>query len=77
MNSLKHNVDTDCIHNNIKASIDLYQNKLTRAEWETIEKPVSEEEKRILKLIVSGYFNTELKYNNSCTFLSYTKIENT
>ena len=56
--------------------MDLYQNKLSRAEWETIEKPVSDAEKKILQLIIDGYHNPDIKTNDSQTFLSYTKIEN-
>jgi len=55
--------------------MDLNQNKLTRAEWETIEKPVSEDEKRVLNLIIKGYENNDIKYNDTKTFLSFTKIE--
>jgi hypothetical protein len=35
--------------------MDLTQSKLTRAEWETIEIPVSPQEKQILQMIISGY----------------------
>ena len=55
--------------------MDLNQSKLTRAEWETIEKPVSSDEKIVLDLIMKGYENVELKYNNTKTFLSFTKME--
>tara|TARA_B110000967_G_scaffold146723_1_gene150196 strand:- start:10035 stop:12788 length:2754 start_codon:yes stop_codon:yes gene_type:complete len=57
--------------------MELYQNKLTRAEWETIEKPVSEEEKKILKLISDGYYDTNVRKNDTSTFLSYTKVAKT
>ena len=55
--------------------MDLNQNKLTRAEWETIEKPVSQNEKKVLELIIKGYNDTEIKLNDTRTFLSFTKIE--
>ena len=55
--------------------MDLNQNKLTRAEWETIEKPVSQNEKKVLELIMKGYNDTEIKLNDTRTFLSFTKIE--
>ena len=57
--------------------MELYQNKLTRAEWETIEKPVSDEEQKILSLIVEGYHDTDIRKNDTSTFLSYTKVEKT
>ena len=55
--------------------MDLLQNKLTSAEWSTIEKPVSEDEKKILNLIMEGYYNVDICKNNVKTFSSYTKIE--
>lgn len=57
--------------------MELFQNKLTRAEWETIEKPVSDSEKKILNLIVDGYEDNNIKHNDTYTFLSYTKVDKT
>ena len=37
--------------------MDLQQNKLSKAEWESIEIPSSEDEKNILKLIIKGFHN--------------------
>ena len=37
--------------------MDLTQRKLTRAEWNSIELPISDEEKRITTLIKEGYQN--------------------
>ena len=56
-------------------TMDLNQSKLTRAEWETIEKPVSSNEKIVLDLIIKGYDDVDLKYNNTKTFLTFTKME--
>ena len=53
----------------------LKQTKLTRAEWDTIEVPVSEEEKAILRLIIDGYSNIQIKYNNTTSLFSFTKID--
>lgn len=55
--------------------MDLEQNKLSKAEWETIEKPVSDQEKDILNLIINGYHNTNIHVNNTKTFLTFSKIE--
>ena len=55
--------------------MDLNQLKLSKSEWETIEKPVSESEMEILKLIVEGYQSPNIRKNKTKTFLSYTKIE--
>ena len=53
----------------------LYQTKLTKQEWNSIEKPVSEYEKEILKLIRDGYNNINLRVNNTLTMFSFTKLE--
>jgi len=54
--------------------MDLTQNKLTRAEWETIEVPVSQSEKNILKLIISGYHNVNIHTNEHVSLYSFLKI---
>ena len=43
--------------------MDLHQNKLSKREWETIEQPVSDNEKKILKIIKEGYHNVNMKLN--------------
>ena len=55
--------------------MDLQQRKLTKSEWESIETPVSATEIEILKLIVEGYSNVNIKYNKTNSILSYLKIE--
>lgn len=55
--------------------MDLHQNKLTKKEWETIEQPVSENEKKILKIIKEGYHNVNMKLNNKQSLFSYIKVE--
>jgi len=56
--------------------MDLQQNKLTKAEWESIEIPSTEDEKNILKLIVKGFQNVNIKENNTLSILSYLKLQN-
>jgi len=56
--------------------MDLNQSKLTKDEWNSIETPVSHEEKEILKLISDGYDNVNIKYNNNQSLLSIIKIDN-
>ena len=56
--------------------MDLQQNKLTKAEWESIEIPVNESEKKIFKLIIKGYHNVNIKYNETLSILSYLKLSN-
>ena len=50
--------------------MDLQQPKLTKSEWESIETPVSATEIEILKLIVDGYSNVNIKYNKTNSILS-------
>jgi hypothetical protein len=53
----------------------LRQTKLTRAEWDSIEVPVSEEERDTLKLIIEGYENPQLKQNKKTSLYTFTKID--
>jgi hypothetical protein len=55
--------------------MDLKQRKLSKAEWDSIEVPVSESEQEILKLITSGYANVQLKINKTNSIFTYLKIE--
>ena len=55
--------------------MDLTQSKLTRSEWETIEVPVSQNEKQILKMIVVGYDNVNVRTNDHQSLYSFLKID--
>lgn len=55
--------------------MDLTQRKLTRSEWETIEVPVSSDEKDILKLIIYGYHDVNIRTNNHQSLYSFLKID--
>lgn len=55
--------------------MDLNQRKLTKSEWESIEVPVSDNEKEVLSLICKGYHNVNIKYNNHISLFGYLKIE--
>jgi hypothetical protein len=55
--------------------MDLEQRKLNKSEWESIEIPVSFEELDILKLIVDGYNDVNIRVNNTKTMFSFLKIE--
>jgi len=57
--------------------MDLTQSKLTKEEWLSIEVPVSANEKRILKLIVDGYSDVNIRANDHQSMFSFVKIENT
>jgi len=55
--------------------MDLNQRKLTKSEWESIEVPVSFQEKDVLNLIIQGYHNVNIKYNKNNSLFQYLKIE--
>lgn len=59
------------------SSSDFSQTKLTKSEWESIEKPVLDEEKHVLRLIQDGYNNINIKVNENHSILSFMKIEYT
>lgn len=59
------------------SSSDFSQTKLTKSEWGSIEKPVLDEEKHILRLIQDGYNNINIKVNENHSILSFMKIEYT
>jgi len=55
--------------------MDLKQRKLTKDEWDAMEKPVSDEEKKILDLIINGYANVNIKVNEHKSIISRLKME--
>ena len=57
--------------------MDLTQNKLTKSEWETIEVPISDSEKQIVKMIIDGYSNVNIRFNESKSMFSHIKMEKT
>jgi len=57
--------------------MDLTQTKLTRAEWETIEVPVSNDEKQVLSLIITGFHDVNIRTNETQSLYSFTKIDQT
>ena len=54
--------------------MDLNQRKLTKEEWNSIEIPVSQQEKRIIKLITGGYHDVSIRRNNSLSLMTYLKV---
>ena len=54
--------------------MDLTQRKLTKAEWDSIERPVSDDEKRVLKMIMEGYEDVGVKHNLTPSLLQYLKV---
>jgi len=56
--------------------MDLTQKKLSKSEWQNIEVPFPEREKHILKLIIDGYNNSNIFYNETRSMHSIMKLEN-
>jgi len=54
--------------------MDLSQLKLTKAEWESIETPVDENEKKILDLIIKGSNNINYSVNHNLSINSFMKL---
>jgi len=80
----KPNIETTCISsisqalNNNQTQViqmDLQQSKLTRTEWDSVELPVSHEEKEILTLIMQGYKDINIKKNKTMSMLTFLKID--
>ena len=57
--------------------MDLTQSKLLREEWESIETPVSVQEKQILKLMMDGYRDVSISMNYTQSMFSVIKVERT
>ena len=55
--------------------MDLTQRKLVKSEWESIEIPVSSQEKDILQMIKNGYHNVDIHTNSQQSLFSFVKIE--
>jgi hypothetical protein len=51
------------------------QPKLSRSEWNSVEEPVSEDEQRILRLIIDGYNDINIRHNNNSSLLTKMKID--
>jgi hypothetical protein len=54
--------------------MDLTQNKLSRAEWDSIEIPVNETEKKILNIIMNGYSQVNIRSNDNESMLQILRI---
>ena len=55
--------------------MDLNQQKLTKTEWDTTEIPISQEEREILKLIITGYSDVNYIYNKNMSIVNYLKLD--
>ena len=53
----------------------LNQQKLSKSEWDSVEIPVSEDEAAILKLIIAGFADINIKTNKTNSLFAFLKIE--
>ena len=54
--------------------MDLTQSKLTKTEWESIERQVSDSEKKILQVILDGYYDVNIRYNDNQSMIQLLKM---
>ena len=54
--------------------MDLKQNKLSKTEWESIEKSVDDDEKKILRMIVDGYEDVNIRFNETQSLNNYSQL---
>jgi hypothetical protein len=57
--------------------MDLSQTKLSKSEWGSVEIPVSDQEKRVLSLIMDGYHNPDIRNNRHLSLIKTMKVEAT
>ena len=57
--------------------MDLTQSKLTKAEWMSVEIPVSDAEKQVLQLLQDGFRDIHIRRNHTPTLASVSKVEST
>jgi hypothetical protein len=55
--------------------MDLSQTKLTKSEWASVEIPVSDAEEKVLKMIIDGCMNPEIRINHTSTLSTLIKID--
>ena len=55
--------------------MDINQRKLNKTEWDTIELPISDNEKDILNIICRGFHDINIKHNKHVSLFGFLKIE--
>lgn len=55
--------------------MDLTQTKLSKAEWASVEVPVSDSEKQVLDMIMEGFYNPDIRKNTTSTLSATMKID--
>ena len=54
--------------------MDLTQRKLTRSEWDNIEKKIDSDEKRIVQMIVDGFHETNIRFNENPSLFEHLNL---
>ena len=57
--------------------MDLSQTKLSKSEWSSVEIPVSDQEKRVITLILNGYHKPDIRSNRHLSLIRTMKVEAT
>ena len=55
--------------------MDLSQRKLSQKEWESLEIPIKGKELGILKMIYNGFYDVNVKHNETQTMINYIKLD--
>ena len=55
--------------------MDLTQTKLTKSEWESIEIPIHENEKKIVKVIMDGFTNVSIRFNENKSMNQFLNLD--
>ena len=58
----------------LEYKMDLTQTKLTKSEWASVEVPVSDTEEQVLRMIMEGFANPDIRKNNTTTLSAIMKI---
>jgi hypothetical protein len=54
--------------------MDLTQTKLSKAEWASVEVPVSDTEEQVLRMIIEGFANPDIRKNTTTTLSTVMKV---
>ena len=74
---MAENNNTNGCETEVDIHIDLYQKKLSKAEWDYMEIPESKDEVEILNLIKRGFSDVNIKYNTAKSIIGILKTSTT
>lgn len=55
----------------------LDQHKLTKSEWENVERPIDSEEKKIVDMIINGFHDPNIRCNYTISLMCHLKVAST